>query len=137
VKDMSEGIKFYCDTLGLDLRQELTLTGGLLDKLLVIPPGTEVKTAMIHKKDEISLTIQFLQVSVEGKSLASVARPPNLGVFMISFEVDDLSSHIENFKQEGIPILSGPVELHTKVHGKMRAIIVEGPNGEMIELFEQ
>lgn len=137
VKDMDESIRFYCDILGLDLRDKLTLTPGLLDQLLVVPTGTEVKTAMIHKKEQVSLTIQLMKVSVEGKPLASVARPPNLGVFMLSFEVDDLSSLIRKLGEARVPVVTGPVELHDAVHGRMSAITITGPNGELVQLFER
>jgi len=136
VDNLDEAIKFYRDILGLDLLWRITLTDGLLDDLLETPPGTEVKTAMIDKENEKALTLQLFELSIKGKSLASVARPPNLGLFMTSFEVDDLSSLMETFKKEGIAILSGPVALHTKLHGEMRAITIEGPSGEMVQLFE-
>jgi len=134
---MSDVVKFYGNILGLDLLGELTLPEGLVDDVLVVPPGTEVKMAFFNTKDENALIAEFLQLSVKGKSLASVARPPNLGIFMISFEVDNLLPLMETFRKEGISILSGPVELPTKVHGRMRAITVEGPSGVMIELFDR
>ena len=96
-----------------------------------------MKMAFFNKKDENALMVEFLQLSVKGESLTSVARPPNLGLFMISFQVDALLSLMATLKKEGISILSGPVELHTKVHGHVRAITVEAPNGVMVELFER
>jgi hypothetical protein len=33
--------------------------------------------------------------------------------------------------------MTGPVELHDKVHGRLNAIITAGPNGELIQLFER
>ena len=137
VDNMSDVVKFYGDILGLDLLGELTLPEGLVDDVLAIPPGTRVKMAFFNKKGENALMVEFIQLSMKGKSLASIARPPNLGLFMISFEVDNLSSLMETFQKEGIAIISGPVELQTKLHGKMRAITVEGPSGTMIELFER
>jgi len=137
VENMSDVGKFYGDILGLDFLGELTLPGGLVDDVLTLPHGTKVKMAFFNKKDENALMVEFLQLSVKGKSLSSVARPPNLGLFMISFEVDALLSLMATLKKEGISILSGPVELHTKVHGHMRAITVEGPGGVMVELFER
>jgi len=137
VDNIDEVTKFYVDILGLDLMHQVTLPEGLVDDVLALPPGTEVKMAFVNKKDTDALIVEFIQLSVEGKSLASIARPPNLGLFMISFEVDKLSSLMETLKKERITILSGPVELRTKVHGKMRAIVAEGPSGVIIELFER
>lgn len=136
IRDMDESIQFYCDVLGLDLRDRLTLSPGLLDQLLVVPPGTKTETAMIHKKDQVSCTIQLLKVAMEGKPLAAIARPPNLGVFMMSFEVDDLSQYIKRIGEVGVSILTGLVELHDKVHDRINAITTAGPNGELIQLFE-
>lgn len=137
VENMDDAIKFYVDILGLDLMTQATVPEGLLEELLELPPGTRLKLAFINRKDTNALQAEILQLSVKGKSLAAIARPPNLGLFMMSFEVDALSSLMETFNREGIAILSGPVELQTKVHGKMRAITVEAPGGTMIELFER
>jgi len=137
VESIDEAIKFYVDILGLDLMDQVTVPEGFLDELLGLPPNTGLKLAFVNRKDTDALLLEFVQPSVKGKSPAAAARPPNLGLFMISFEVDNLASLTEKFEKEGITILSGPVELHTKVHGKMRAITVEGPGGAMIELFER
>lgn len=137
VDDIKEAIKFYHDTLGLDLTSEVIVPEGLIAKVLAIPLDTEVKLAFIERKDENALIMEFMELSVKGKSLASVARPPNLGLFMYSFEVDDLLLLTEMLEKEGIAILSGPVELHTELHGKMKAITVEAPGDTMIELFER
>ena len=135
-KDMDESIIFYRDVLGLNLRERITLPTGLLDKLMAVPPGTEVQHAMIHKQDQASLNIQLLQAKVAGKSLAETARPPNLGVFLSSYEVDDLSPFMNQLGDAGVPMVSGPIELHDTVHGRLNAVITAGPNGELIQLFE-
>jgi len=137
VKDIDQSIKFYCDVLGLNLRERITLPTGLLDKLMAVPPGTEVQHAMIQKRDQASLNIQLLQASVAGKSLTAIARPPNLGVFLSSYEVDYLSQFINKLGEAGAPIVTGPVELHDKVHGRLNVVITAGPNGELIQLFER
>jgi len=137
VESIDEVKGFYGGILGLDLMGEMPIPQGLIDDIITLPPGNEIKTAFYEKRGENTLTIEFLEISLKGKSLARVARPPNLGLIMISFEVNDLSSLTHRCKNEGIAILSGPVELHTKSKGEIRAITVAGPSGEMIELFER
>jgi len=134
--NLDEAIRFYRDIVGLDLIGQMTIPKRLIDDVIAVPPGTEEKVAFFNNKDRNDLMMECMQLSIKGKSLVSVARPPNLGLFMISFEVDDLSSLMETCKKEGVAILSGPMELHNQLHGKMRAIILESPNGVMIELFE-
>jgi catechol 2,3-dioxygenase-like lactoylglutathione lyase family enzyme len=129
--------KFYRDILGIDLLGELNFGKGLLDELLLLPPETDGKLAFYKKQDSNALLMEFVQLSVKGKSLASVARPPNLGLFMISFKVDDLSALMATLRKEGIVVLSGPVELYIETHGKIRAITVEGPSGVLVECFEE
>lgn len=137
VESLDEVKGFYGDILGLDLSGEMPIPEGLIDDLIPLPPGNQIKTLFYGKKDENTLIMQFVEISLKGKSLAQVARPPNLGLFMLSFEVDNLLPLMESFKKEGIAILSGPVELRTKLHGEIRAITVEDPGGAMIALFER
>jgi catechol 2,3-dioxygenase-like lactoylglutathione lyase family enzyme len=137
VKDIDEGIRFYRDTLGLDLRDDMTLSPGLLDQLLVVPPRTKTRTAMLYKKDQVSLTVQLIQVAVPGRSLADVARPPNRGAFLMSFQVDSLAEYQRRLEDAGAPVLSGPLEFRDPVHGPCQALITAGPNGEMVELFQR
>ena len=137
VDDTDKAIKFYCDILGLDLASQVTVPKGLVDDVIGAPAGTETKLTFITRKDTDTVIMEFVELSLKGKSLAPVAKPPNLGLFMLSFEVDDLSSLMKTLQKEGITVLSGPVEWHTKSSGKMTAITVEGPGGVMVKLFER
>ena len=137
VEDMDEVIRFYRDILGLQLISDVPVSRGLVDDVLTLPPGTDVRLAFVRKEDSQYAGVEFLAFSLKGKSLASAAKPPNFGLFMISFETDDLPGLIEQYKSEKITILSGPLELEAGPHGNIRAITVEGPNQEMLEFFEK
>ena len=137
VEDMEEVIRFYRDILGLTLQGDYKLPHGLVDEVLTLPPGTDVRIAFFNKEGSNGPLVEFLEYSLKGKSLASVAKPPNLGVFMISFETDDLNGLIDKFKKEKITILSGPVERESGPQGKIKAITVEGPSKVMLEFFEK
>jgi len=137
VNTTDEAVKFYCGILGLDLLGQMTAPKGAVQDILAIPQDTEVNLAFVNSKDADTLQMECIQLSLDNKSLAQIARPPNLGLFMISFKVDNLSSLVETLKRNKVAILSGPVELHTRLRGKIRAITVEGPGGTMVELFEQ
>ena len=137
VEDMDEVIRFYRDILGLQLISDVSVSRGLVDDVLTLPPGTDVRLAFVRKENSQYAGVEFLAFSLKGKSLASAAKPPNFGLFMISFETNDLSGLMEQCKNEKVTILSGPVELETGPHGSIRAITVEGPNQEMLEFFEK
>ena len=137
VEDMDKVIMFYRDILGLQLISDVPVSRGLVDDVLMLPTGTDVRLAFVRKENSQYAGVEFLVFSLKGKSLASAAKPPNLGLFMISFETDDLPGLMEQFKSEKVTILSGPVELEAGPHGNIKAITVEGPNQEMLEFFEK
>jgi catechol 2,3-dioxygenase-like lactoylglutathione lyase family enzyme len=137
VEDIDEAIRFYRDILGLKLEGDYKLPRGLVDEVLVLPPETDVRMAFFNKEGSKAPLVEFLEYSLKGKSLAPVAKPPNLGIFMISFETDDLSGLMEKFNEEKIKILTGPVEMELAPHGKIQTIIAEGPGKVMVEFYEK
>ena len=135
--DVSLGKKTaFTKTIGLDLLGKLPIPNGLIDELIHVPPGTESETAVLHKKDQASLLLQLFKVSLPGKPLGAAAKPPNLGIFMMSFKVDNLTGAVNRLKDQNIPILAGPIERQTGARGRTNAITVEGPDSELIEMFE-
>jgi catechol 2,3-dioxygenase-like lactoylglutathione lyase family enzyme len=137
VENIDEVIRFYGDILGLSLQWDMKLPRGLIDEVLMLPQKTDVRIALFNKEGSEGPFVEFLEYSCKGKSLASVAKPPNLGVFMISFETDDLSGLIEKFNKENVKIVSGPIKMEVAPHGMVKTIVVEGPSKVMIELFEK
>jgi len=136
--DSHERVKeFFGGVLGLDQMGEMAVPEGLIDDVILLPKGHRVTTCFFGKRDENSMVLEFLNVSLRGKSLAQAARPPNLGIFQYSFEVDDLSAALGSCRERGFTVLSGPVDWETNRHGKLSAATVEGPVGVMIELFHR
>ena len=137
VENMEEALRFYRDLLGLAVVTDATFPKGLYDKLLGLPYGTEGRIVLLNSESSNAPFLELVQLSVKGKSLSEVAKPPNLGIFMISFETDDLSGLIDKFRKENITILSDPVELALLPYGGIRLIHVEGPSKVRIEFFER
>jgi catechol 2,3-dioxygenase-like lactoylglutathione lyase family enzyme len=137
VEDMERARSFYQNVMGLDFMGSITLTRGLVDEVLKLPPGTGVKLGFALKKDSEYSGVELLEFSLKGISLRTVARPPHLGLFAVSFKTDDLSGLIKKCKAEKIKILSGPIEMNLMPHGSVKAITIEGPGTEIIECFEK
>lgn len=136
--DSHERVKeFFGEVLGLDQMGEMAVPDGLIDDIILLPKGHHITTCFFGKKDENSMVLEFLNISLRGRSLVRSTRPPNLGIFQYSFEVEDLSVTIAKCREHGFVILSGPVDLETQRHGKLKAATVEGPVGVMIELFQR
>ncbi len=134
VADMEEVTKFYVDILGLNQVFDKVLPEGMVDDILNLPAGTKSRMAFINQSGSNNPALEFIQCSVKGEYLSQVAKPPNLGLFAIAFETDDLSALIERFQKHAINIVSGPV---TCSGNQEKAIVVEGPNGVNLQFFEQ
>jgi hypothetical protein len=135
VEDMDKVIKFYGDILGFNKIFDQVLPMGLVDEVIKVPSGTEVRMVIFHKTGSNTPIFEFLQCSIKGEYLS--AKPPNLGIFAISLESNDLSGLTNKIVKEGFQILSGPVKLKVGTHGKISTITVEGPNKEKLEFFEK
>lgn len=136
VEDTDEAIRFYKDILGLVHRGDVKLPRGILDDTFSLPKSTDAKMAFFNKEGSDAPILTTLELSIKGTSLASLAKPPNVGLFMIILETDNLSSLMERMKKENITILSGPVELELLPYGKIRLIRIEGPSRINLEIFE-
>ncbi|NET60070.1 MAG: VOC family protein [Symploca sp. SIO2E6] len=134
VENMEEVTKFYVDILGLNMVFDKVLPEGMIDDILNLPAGTESRMAFINQSGSNNPVLEFIQCSVKGKYLSDVAKPPNLGIFAIAFQSDDLSALIEKLHSHDIKIISGPV---TCSGNQEKAILVQGPNQVNLQFFEQ
>ena len=137
VEDVEAVAQFYVDILGLSKGFDQVLPQGMIDDILNLPTGTESRMMFIAQSGSNAPMLEFIQCSVKGEYLADVAKPPNLGLFAIGFETDDLSALIEKFQTHAVKILSGPVNISTDSREPVRAIAVEAPNRVNLQFFEQ
>jgi len=68
----------------------------LINDVLDLAPEAKVKIAFINKQYQDTLSMELLWFSVPGRSLATAAKPPNLGLFMYAFEVVNLQAMLAN-----------------------------------------
>jgi len=135
VPNVERARKFYGGILGLRFRGEFVNPGGM-DEMFDLAPGDQTMEFFYDTEPEKCLVVNLVWSSKRGRSLAGVARPPNAGEFMTSFPVDDLEGMMDRLKAGGFNLLSGPLTVHDKRHGERRAITVEGPADDVVELFE-
>jgi len=136
VENIEEVTKFYVDILGLNIVFDQVLPTGMIDNILNLPEGTESRMAFVNQTGSNNAALEFIQCSVKGKSLADVAKPPYLGLFAIAFAVDNLSALIQKLQANNIKMLSEPVEISNYDQKRVRAIVVEAPNGVNLQFFE-
>ena len=137
VASTDEALRFYCGTLGLKAQQPVTLPRGPVSRVLGLPADSDVKLTFSGDPAGRSVMVEFLESSARGKPLAGRSRPPNRGIFALSFEVDNLSSTLADCARARVEILSKPLETTIPDRGKATAATVIGPSGVMVELFEK
>lgn len=108
----------------------------MVDDILNFSPGTESRMAFINQTGSNNAALEFIQCSIPGKPLSDIAQPPCLGLFAIAFAVDDISALIQKLRANNIKMLSEPVKISLENGDRVRAIIVEAPNGVHLQFFE-
>jgi glyoxylase I family protein len=136
VPGMDEAVKFYCGLLGLDLQMRMDLPPGMVDAVLGLPKDTQIVMAFINRKDSAAVACEFMEIKAPKGSVAEAAKPPNLGVYMITFRVDGLGQMLEKVKAAGYVVGAGPFEIERKLWGKVKMAVVKGPGGTLVGLYQ-
>ena len=105
-----------------------------------IEAGWEVVFALISyvtaesgmAKEEL---IEFKGAS--GRDLSALAKPPNLGLLMLRFPVDNLSALARHLESHGVPPLSGIRQVQLPPTGPARQVSVRAPDGAWLEFYEE
>ncbi len=137
VPDLDEVSRFYGDILGLDLNGRMTIPPGMVEDILHLPEDTRTDVSFYVKHGMDGIQMEFLEMHVDVRSQRETARPPDLGLFMLAFEVDDLDTVAASASKAGFRLMSGPVSLERKLYGSLRATTVLAPGGVMVELFQR
>jgi catechol 2,3-dioxygenase-like lactoylglutathione lyase family enzyme len=164
VDDVPAYQRFFGDVLGLVHRGEFEDTG-TMNTFYDMPPGAKGREGFFSPAEGRAATMNYVIISPSnGRSLAAVARPPNLGEFQTSFRVDDLAATMaktreSGFKvilgefqtsfrvddlaatmaktrESGFKVLSGPLEMQGGHLGRRQAATVSGPSGLLVELYQ-
>lgn len=112
VKDLDVSISFYQDIIGLDV----------MDKS---HPTPAIKVALLGCKKRGGVIIELMQGSKDGLPAEGKVNHIAFKVTEIEKEVERLKANNVHFKQNDIYHLSGS-----------KFIFFEGPDGELLELFQ-
>lgn len=135
VKEIDKLLVFYRDVLGYRVIKDQMPGNTQLDELLHLPPGSRIR--VVHMADgsnqmgKIEL-VEFL--NVEGRDL--VARPTDIGPFMLSFGVEDVDRLFELFRQKDVPVICPPVEIEIPPYGRTRVMTAHDPGGLLLEFAQ-
>ena len=137
VDDIPAVSAFYTDILGYTSVFDRDLPDGLIDTVLGLPPGTHSRMAFLLQPETNTPAVELIKTSASGKSLATVIQPTNIGLFSLAFETDHLDMLQTKIETAGFSVLGGPTTFTTGLHGQIRSLVVQGPNGALLEFFQK
>lgn len=133
VPDLDEAVKFYHGWLGLPLLFNQALPGGMVNEILRVPQGVEIRMALLGEVG--TPLVECLSYSSPGQSRPMFSRSPALGLFMISFETTSLVDMEESLKKSAIPFITGINEVRDGIYASIQSMMVQGPAGVQLRFF--
>ena len=94
-------------------------------------------TADEHAQVEDYSRILGSLADLDRRGLADVIAPDHIGLFGLTFEVDNLSELQEKVTAAGYPVKYGPVDMEIPERGLTRSLVIAGPNQAWLEFFER
>ena len=135
VEDINDAFAFYQDAMGLECIADYKFPSGVMDDFLHLPKGSEFRLVAFNYPQYKGPQVEILWTSAKGKIIA--ASPQEMGIFMTSFQSDNLDEDISAVKKKGFEVISGPLQIETPLHGKVRAVDIEGPSKARVEFFQK
>lgn len=135
VKRIDELLVFYRDIIGYRVIKDQVPGNKQLDELLHLPAGSRIR--VVHMADgsnpmgKVEL-VEFL--NVKGREL--VARPTDIGPFMLSFCVADVDGLFELFRQKDVSVICPPMDIEIPPYGRTRVMTAHDPGGLMLEFAQ-
>jgi catechol 2,3-dioxygenase-like lactoylglutathione lyase family enzyme len=135
VKEIEKLLAFYRDMLGYRVIKDQVPGNKQLDTLLRLPPDSRIRVVHLARGNDPMGKIELVEfLNVKGREL--VARPTDIGPFMLSFGVEDVDRLFELFRQENVSVICPPVEIEIPPNGRTKVMTVNDPGGLMLEFTQ-
>jgi catechol 2,3-dioxygenase-like lactoylglutathione lyase family enzyme len=142
VADMERAMKFYA-TLGFQevLRHHGPLSGRGGEVLGLSPeqaPRTVVDLAILQPDGAMSGSVELVKVEgLESRDVSNRARPHNLGLNLLRFPVNDLSSFAQRIGRHGLqPVEGRIVSTRLEPFGQTEILALQTPDGAWLEFYQ-
>ena len=135
VSDVDVADRFWVDVIGMPKVYDEELTDGLVDPIMGLPEGTHSR--MVYYSGTNTPVIEALKFTTEGTPMSDVAKPENAGIFAMAYIVDDVEDVAKKATEAGFAVHGDPVETVLAVFGRVRSVLIDGPDGMLAEVFQQ
>jgi catechol 2,3-dioxygenase-like lactoylglutathione lyase family enzyme len=138
VENLDASLKFYADTVGLEVTESRTWQGPAFEQYWRVAPGTAARTAFLaHGADPVG-RIQLMEFSSRHRK---TARPANIrravGLFNLNIYASDIKRDYARLKAQGYNFWSEPAHNNFgPVVGETMEASFDGPDGVVINLIE-
>jgi len=138
VSDIERSVAFYRDILGFRATLDMPLGSPGLERLLRLRPGTTGRSVIMQQGLSIVGEVELVQFSPAPTTPTPAKGAGGLGAFLLSFEVRDeeLTAVYDRLREKGIACYSRPQDVDLAKYGKIRAVVFEDPDGQLIELVQ-
>lgn len=93
--------------------------------------------SILHPQGSNEGSVELLQYDgLTGADFSERAVPPNLGILMLRFPVDDMSAFVAHVEKQDIEIAMPVTEVELPPYGRTKLMAIRGPGGEWLEFFE-
>ena len=138
VPALSEALAFYRDALGLSVAVTLDQTGDPFATMLGAPANTRVQMALLTAEGNWTGKYELLQLTLPPGSPPALDRNRDadgmrLGFWMISLMTPDLDQLQSACRHAGVSVVRGPATIDRPCFGRVKAMIIRAPGGELIE----
>ncbi len=143
VRDFEASRRFYTKGLGFEVTMDAPLTVekpgenvfGLPHNLA---PSVTGRLGIFKPPGAAQSTVELLSVEgMTGEDVSERAVPPNLGLVMLRFVVDDVAAYFEQLKVKGVSIQHPPHEMRLEPYGFVKVMSVRSPEGAWLEFLER
>ncbi len=142
VSDIDAARDFYIEKLGFETYLDHSgASKAAGPNVLGLPHNlaTEIprEVSIVHPDGINEGSVELLEfVGADGADWSARATPPNLGILMLRFPVDDIDQFAAHVKARGITVAFDVTDVDFAPYGKARLMGLRGPDGVWLEFFE-
>lgn len=135
VRSLERSLRFYRDLLGMKPTLSAVVADETHERYLRLPTGTSGRAVMLQVGPPIG-AIQLIEWSLITSSPAK--RPCDPGAFVLAFELlgESIAEILARLAVQGVQPWTDPVTVDIAGYGVVTTVIIEDPDGIMIELLE-
>jgi len=102
-----------------------------------IYPDTRRKILIISPDGGNEGSVEIVEIEgLTGRDFSEQCAPPNLGILMLKYPVENLEAYSVHLESKGVKIINKAKALDFAPYGKADVISIQSPDGAWLEFYE-